>query len=307
MERVTQGDFRQVSEIMDQSLAPATHEQRQIKNLDLPERSFLEAISRPRIRESSLEDVDKLFRSIFTLIGLKGQNYPNDFETLVLYQYLQENYAEHTTEEVFLAFKLAIQGSLKISIEDVKCYENFSCLYLSIIMTKYRQWASDTYRQLEPIITKPQDEQKYLEGPRKQIHWGYYIDQAYTHFLSFEDENWRKFPVEFYNQLVLDGYIEENFFRSLMPVIREKELKELYHEQHRLSNGSTIGMKDDRKDMAESIKRTNLFEIEKKIKEYKEGKKDGELEVLSKKRSVIKLFVLFKKESKEHIYEPVTE
>jgi hypothetical protein len=287
-------------------LALATQEQKPLQNLALPEKSFLKAIESPRIKKAALADVDMLFRKCFTLVGLRAQNIPNDFETLVLYEFLVENYGEHTIDEIHLAFKLAVQGKLDIGSDDVKCYENFSCLYLSSIIVAYRKWAAQTYRQLEPVIVKPEEEQKYLEGPRKEIHWGYHIDNAYLHFLSFGDEKWKTFPVDFYNQLETDELIEKGYWRRLMNGVRDYALKDLYKLKNGYQSILTKGMADDRKQFAESIRNTNLKDVEKKIDEYKSGKKDNELELMAKQRSVVKLFQAYKEKFKEHVYEPAT-
>lgn len=283
----------------------ATQEQKQIESLALQEKSFLEAIKKPKIKFAQLEEVDQLFRSCFTLIGLRPQSYPNDMETLILYEYLQETYGEHTTDEVFLAFKMAIQGKLSLGLDDVKCYENFSCMYLSSIMMAYRNWASQTYRQLEPVIVKPEEEQKYLEGPRKEAvtDWPELIQREYIHFLSFpDDQKWKMFSPGYYDQLVKDGFIEKDFFRSIMPKIRDKEIKDLHQEKYLLSNGSTAGLKGDRRESGEIIKQRNIAAVQKKIEEYNNGKKDDEIERLAKCWSVLKLFRIYKEKFREHIY-----
>jgi len=246
-----------------------------------------------------------MFRYLFLLVGLRERNFPNPIEGLFLYQFIVDNYGEHTIEEIKLAFQKALKSELDIPYDDVNCYENFSTVYFTRVMNSYRRWSSQTYRELEHMITDPKDEEKYYQGEKEIIHWGYYIDRAYTHFLSFNDEQWQKFPVDFYKQLEDDGLIEKDYWRSLMNGAREYALKDLYKEKNACHLISTNGMDNDRKKLAESIRATNLSDVEKKISEYKSGKKDNELELMAKQRAVIKLFSAYKEKFKEHIYEPV--
>lgn len=243
-------------------------------------------------------------------LGLRAQNFPNEMEKLVLYEHLKENFGGNHLSEIYLAFKMAIAGSLtEINTDgkevplDANCYENFSCLYVSKILTAYRNWSAQEYRELEPVISKPEDDLKFLQGPRQEVHTGFYIDQAYSHFLSFKDEQWQKFPTMFYDQLELDGLVEKEFWRKLMAGVRKFALKDLIHEKLRLSNGKNY-LSGERSKAAESIRATNLKEVEKKISEYETGKRDGELEVMAKQRSVIKLFEIYKEKGREHVYEP---
>lgn len=247
-----------------------------------------------------------MFRHLFLLVGLREKNIPNDIETLFLYQFIIENYGEHTGDEIKLAFSKAVKGELDLPYDEVNCYENFSTVYFSKIMNSYRRWASQVYREIEPVVTNPKEEEKYYEGEKEEAHWGYYIDQAYNHFLSFKDEGWQKFPVSFYNQLENDGLIAKDYWRRLMNGVREHKLKELYNLKNKYHAGSTKGMANDRMKLAESIRQTNIQSCEDQISDFKSGKRDGELEVIAKQRSVIKLFEVYKSEFKEHVYTPAS-
>lgn len=83
------------------------------------------------------------------IIGLRAQNYPDEFETLILLNFISENYGGHTTAEIKLAFEMAI--TKKLSVE-ANCYENFSVAYFASIMEAYREWAKEQIKQLPAPI-----------------------------------------------------------------------------------------------------------------------------------------------------------
>lgn len=265
---------------------------------------LLQAIKQAKVKDEGMDIVSQMFRHLFLLVGLREKSIPNDIETLFLYQFVVEHYGQHTVEEIKLAFSKAVKGELDLPYDDVSCYENFSTVYFAKIMNSYRRWSGQVYREIEPMIVDPKEEEKYYKGPREDIHWGYFIDQAYNHFLSFKDEGWQKFPVDFYNQLEIDGLVSKDYWRSLMAGVREYKLKELYHLKNKYHAGSTKGMANDRMKLAESIRQTNIQSCDDQIADFKSGKRDGELEVIAKQRSVIKLFQLYKDNFKEHVYEP---
>lgn len=267
------------------------------------QQKFITALSSKQISQCAHEEIKEPLRLAMIKVGLRAQNWPNDIEKLVLVEHTQTHFGRNKISEIVLAFDLAIAGQLDLPVDEVKCYENFSCLYFSTIMNSFIRWATQEYRQIEQFVSNPKDEEKYYQGTRTTVHWGYYIDEAYIHFLSFKDEQWQKFPSMFYTQLESDGLIERDYWRAFMVGVRKWALKDLVAEKIKLINGKNY-LQGERKEAAESIRITNLKEVEKKILEYETGKKDDELELMAKQRSVIKLFEVYKQGGKEHIYEP---
>lgn len=90
-------------------------------------------------------------------IGLRAQNFPSEEEKGVLIDHILKNYAGHTVEEIRLAFDMAIEGKLGV---DANCYENFSCLYFSKIMSAYREYSKEEYKQLEATTPVKEIEHK---------------------------------------------------------------------------------------------------------------------------------------------------
>jgi hypothetical protein len=107
---------------------------------------FSIAIQNKKIIHRDLEELKESLRYAMVKIGLRSQNWPSDEEKGVLIQHIIKNYGGHTVEEIKLAFDMAITGRLDV---EVNCYENFSCLYFSNIMSAYREWAKEEYKQFE--------------------------------------------------------------------------------------------------------------------------------------------------------------
>ncbi len=78
-------------------------------------------------------------------LGIRGHNLPSNEERMVLLEHLCKAYGNHTLEEVKLAFDMAMIGKLD---GDFKCYENFSCDYVSLVMKAYRAWSKEEFKQL---------------------------------------------------------------------------------------------------------------------------------------------------------------
>lgn len=97
---------------------------------------------------SQREEVSKALRYVFVFIGLRAEQIPGPEEADVLKDYVIEEYAGHTTEEIKLAFKMAIQGKLRLLAKDAKCYGVFSPAYFTLIMDAYREWAREQAEKL---------------------------------------------------------------------------------------------------------------------------------------------------------------
>jgi len=231
-------------------------------------------------------------------IGL--QSIPADEAKAILIAHVIDNFGGNHLDEIVLAFEMAIAGRLDLDEKEVTAYENFSCLYVSRIMNSYRRWAILEYRQHEKVIV-PAPGDRQLTNSETPKNWGQYIEQEYQHYLSFGAEKYKLWPAEFYDQLVSDGFIEKDYFRKIMPAIREAMIGDLRKEKYKLQNGR-LPENSERAKFADSIRQTNVNEIEKKITDYSAGLKDGELELVAKQRSMLKLFTAAKEKFAEHIY-----
>jgi len=114
--------------------------------------TFEQAIKGAKVKDD-LNGLKESLRLIMVKIGLRAQNWPDDLEKAVLLEHIATNYGNHTTDEIRLAFDMAIAD--RLDIDTVNCYENFSCVYFSGIMNAYRKWASVQHKEIKPVLTLP--------------------------------------------------------------------------------------------------------------------------------------------------------
>lgn len=120
--------------------------------------------------------VREALRYCMVKVGLRGQNFPEGAEKILLLNHVIGFYGNHTADEIRLAFDMALSAKLGLDIQDVKCYENFSCAYFSTIMNAYRVWASQVSHQKEK--EEKIEPKVYTEEEKKQI------DKEYEEFLK---------------------------------------------------------------------------------------------------------------------------
>lgn len=135
---------------------------------------FAKAIQSTRIAAiSDLEPLREVLRYCMVLVGVRSQNLPDGAEKAVLLNHIVQNYGGHTPEEIKLAFEMAVSGKLGLPSDEVKCYENFSCLYFSTIMNAYRNWAKDQYQYYEKeSLTIPGVDKVVID-----IEYAYYLQK----------------------------------------------------------------------------------------------------------------------------------
>jgi hypothetical protein len=105
------------------------------------------ALATPLIRECTADEIKQSLKLVMIKVGLRAQNWPSEEEKIVLIDHIITNFGGHRINEIRLAFDMAISG--RLDIDDVSCYENFSCAYFSKIMVGYRKWSMEAARQLK--------------------------------------------------------------------------------------------------------------------------------------------------------------
>jgi hypothetical protein len=93
-------------------------------------------------------------------------------------QFIVRHYGGHTLSEFKLAFDKALIGDLGLPKKEVKAYENFSCEYISRIMSAYREWSRDVYKE----VSKTVEETKQL--PPANFSPLSIVDMYYQEYLS---------------------------------------------------------------------------------------------------------------------------
>lgn len=200
--------MKQMSEIINQMQAPIRESQPQksAPSRTSEESRLLDSVKEARIIDGDIEDLNKALRYSILKIGIREANLPNEIEFGVLVDHIIQNYGTHTPAEIRLAFDMAISGKLDV---DPVCYENFSCLYFSSIMNAYRKWASQAH---DHILRERQPYEEKQLGYK--VHWGEQINYVYRRMKAGEFVPYTSFPVEFYDQMVEDKFIDGNPYNS---------------------------------------------------------------------------------------------
>lgn len=176
----------------------------ELRTGDKDEISLIKAVKSPRITQASAEEIKEILRFVMVKVGLRAQNFPNDIEKVVLIDHIKENYGGNHLSELRLAFDMAISGKLALKPDDVKCYENFSCAYVSVIMNAYRNWSAQAHRQ---SIADPQKEQRIYS--QDEIDNGLREDAERQYRLFLTGHKLR--GIEFNKPILLnDGLINES-------------------------------------------------------------------------------------------------
>lgn len=128
--------------------------------LILPEQSFISALQSPKIISASFEQMMQVLMKVIMKVGVRANNLPDELERSVLIEHILKNFGGNTLKEIELAFDMAI--SCKLDVE-ANCFENFSCIYFSKIMTAYRSWAIQEYK----YVSNKREESLMLENSDK--------------------------------------------------------------------------------------------------------------------------------------------
>ena len=120
-------------------------------------KSVENAIFEPKIGqmgESVYPELLKLLAQLFTLTGLKQENYPDRLQTDVLCNYIVQDLGMYSLSDIQMAFRLAIKGDLGI---DANHYQSFSAAYIARIMAGYspiRAKALNAVREAENVLKR---------------------------------------------------------------------------------------------------------------------------------------------------------
>ena len=196
---------------------------------------------------------------VFSFIGLT--NFPDKAQETTLLNFMRSNFSAFTLKELTLAFEMAVAGKLNT---DTDHYQQFSPAYFARIMNSYKAWVSEVRKQhdKQPAFT-----------PKVSIaenEWRGMVQMTYQNFNS--KTNWKLWPVEFYEQLVKDGFIELCYHETQMKEARRILCNEIH---------TKIAMS---KDEGQSKS------LEELLVKYREKNKEAEVILLAKQLSVKTLF-----------------
>lgn len=123
------------------------------------------ALSSPLVRKASVDEIKAALRLVMAKLGIRALNLPSDEEKAVLLSHVVKNFGGNRVQEINLAFEMAIAG--KLDLDDVNCYENFSCAYFSKVMISYQRWAAEAVKQIKP--SEPPTQKIYTTGELEEF------------------------------------------------------------------------------------------------------------------------------------------
>lgn len=118
---------------------------------------IIRAYHQPRIRNiESDEPIRQVLRYIFTLIGIRAENIPNDVQKSVLINYIQNDLKQYSVDDLKIAFHLMLKNELDC---EPNHYQNFSPMYLAQVMNAYQKHRNSAIHEFKKL----EMEQKQME------------------------------------------------------------------------------------------------------------------------------------------------
>lgn len=98
----------------------------------------MDAITAPKIIDESLQNIAAHIKRIFMILGISGNNVPQDLEFDFLVRTYKLSFSQFTLKEIELAFKLAINLTIEYNLN---LYDKmFSVVYVSDLMKRYTDY-----------------------------------------------------------------------------------------------------------------------------------------------------------------------
>lgn len=128
---------------MEQSQAPAKQD---LTHYETGNTSVAKALSDRRMSEKEVtnEQIKEALRYCMLIVGIRANNMPANEEKQLLVDFVRRTYSGLSVLEIKLAFDMAIADRLEL--QDWKCYENFSCAYVSTILKAYCKWVNQNVK-----------------------------------------------------------------------------------------------------------------------------------------------------------------
>lgn len=94
-------------------------------------------------------EIRKLLLELFALSGLKAENFPDEYQTDLLINFIREEMGQFSVKDFKIAFRLAVKGTLDT---DINHYQSFSAAYLGRIMSSYAPIRSRVLKSLQSNV-----------------------------------------------------------------------------------------------------------------------------------------------------------
>lgn len=105
------------------------------------------------IQDSSDAELNKTLALIYAMIGLRPQHLPTPHDDVLLFSFIRQEYGVKTLKELVLAFRLAIKDELDMEGSKIS-YDQFTCEYVSRVMTAYRKWLKKVNAEVPPPVVE---------------------------------------------------------------------------------------------------------------------------------------------------------
>ena len=194
-------ETQHISKLLPQAIKgePQQIESRRLKTGE--EHQLQIAIASELICKIHISHLTQVLRLIMLKLGIRANNLPSKEETGVLMDHIITNFGGNRIEEIKLAFDMAMAG--KLHIDDINCYENFSCAYFSKIMNAYRFWAADAVRG---IVQEEKTPQKIFSQEELEDGFRQDAETQYNRFLKGHELRGLEFNVSI---LEKDGLLKQ--------------------------------------------------------------------------------------------------
>jgi hypothetical protein len=131
------------------------------------------AIYGPKIRDidpGDDEPIKQVFRYIFTLIGLKAENIPDDIQKAVLLNFIRTDLAQYGVEEFRIAFHLLVKNELDMEPQH---FQNFNPLYLAQVMAAYDDHRKQVFKKLREAEAENEKPKEMTPEEKYEAHEGF--------------------------------------------------------------------------------------------------------------------------------------
>lgn len=165
----------------------------------------------PRVRDEETERMNQTLMYVFALLGIRGDNLPDEGERLVLRDYFSQQNFNYSLLDIKNAYTLYVQGKLDFSESH---YQTFSVIFLEKVLQSYRRYCNNLPQKPAPQLTEktqPTNEEVFkimVQGAitcfETYIKTGQLIDLGNVNYDFLSKEEHIKFTDElkwqFYNQ-----------------------------------------------------------------------------------------------------------
>lgn len=231
---------------------------------------FEQALNGIKILNASTASLQAILRRVFILVGIRANNLPSPEETQILIGFIQKKFGQLTLQEIQIAFEKAVAGELEL--DDVSCYENFTCEYFGRIVSAYKKWASQKFTENQMYLIKPQTH-NLLTMP---ADWKELCEVNYQQFLAgnYKIDLW---PWQLYDEFVRCKMMQEDVYEDYLKAAYYSLIKRDYitnTEKDLLSDIKAKGVKHNR--VIETAKRLAVEYL------YAQAKKNGYKQLFEK-------------------------